>query len=348
MVGKNVLRIFPMLIFIFLNLSCSASYRQSTQNTKKGSGYLSAFPDENVSNQLEEISNSIFRVSSIAFYRTYTFSDTSRILKADLSDSLINKNTIKSTVIDKPALGTGTLIYAKLGLVAILTCAHVVSFPDTVITYFASEKGIFSDYVQSISVKTKQNVYIAGFPEGSAVEILLKDEDEDIALLGHQFNAKAMTKFKAYSYPFGDSEQLKWGTFVYILGYPLNFKMVASALVSSPSYDKYGSFLLDAPINVGFSGGLILAIKGSIPNFEAVGMIKSVPENKESVLGPSEIDKSFKYSNIVPYKGLNYVKDLKLLNYGIAKVVPMTEVVNYLERNREYLTNMGYDLRIFH
>ena len=347
MIGKTALRIWPLLIFVFFNLSCSTSYRQSAQSTEGGNGYLSAFPDKNASDQLEEISNSIFRVSSIAFYRTYTFSDTSRILRSDLSDELIKQNSIKSTVIDKPALGTGTLIYSKLGLVGILTCAHVVSFPDTIITYFAEANGIFSDYIQSISFKTKQNIYIAGFPEGSTVDIILENDDLDIALLGRQFDIKSMTKYRAFDLPFGSSNELKWGTFVYLMGYPLNFKMISRALVSNPNYDKNGSFLIDAPINRGFSGGLILAVRGKVPNFELVGLVQSVPEEDENVLEPAAIDKRYKYSETVPYRGPDYVKKLKIFNYGIAKVVPINAVINYLRQNKNLLINKGYKLSIF-
>ncbi|MCK7529466.1 MAG: hypothetical protein MZV64_73895 [Ignavibacteriales bacterium] len=53
--------------------------------------------------------------------------------------------------------------------------------------------------------------------------------------------------------------------------------MVTKAIVSNPSRDESGSFLVDAVVNNGMSGGLVLAIKDGVPNFEMVGMIQWVP-----------------------------------------------------------------------
>lgn len=347
MIGKIVLRFGILLYFVFINLSCSSSYYRPQSQKANNGEYDSEFPDQNASDQLEEISNSIFRVSSIAFYRTYTFGDTSRIKKTDLSEGLIKQNSIKSTVTDKPILGTGTLIYLNSGAAGILTCAHVVSFPDTIITYFVDSAGVFMDYIESISFKMKQDVYVAGFPEGSEVNIILKDDQLDIAFLGRQFDAASVSKFQVFNYPFGSSKELKWGTFVYLMGFPLNYKMVSRAIVSNPGYDRNGTFLIDAPVNRGFSGGIILALRDGVPNFELVGLIQSVPEEDENVLKPATIDKKYRYSTAVPYKGLAYVNQLKLFNYGIAKAVPVDLIVNYLKKNKELLISKGYDLSIF-
>ena len=43
---------------------------------------------------------------------------------------------------DQTNSGTGTVIYSNEGKVGILTCAHVVEFPDTIISYFADSKEI--------------------------------------------------------------------------------------------------------------------------------------------------------------------------------------------------------------
>ncbi len=347
MIGKNVLRFGVLLCFVLINLSCSSSYYHQRPREANNGEYDSGFPGQNTSDKLEEISNSIFRVSSIAFYRTYTFGDTSRIKKSDLSESLVKQNSIKSTVTDKPILGTGTLIYLNSGAAGILTCAHVVSFPDTIITYFVDSAGIFSDYIQSISFKMKQDIYVAGFPEGSEVNIILKDDALDVAFLGRQFEATSVSKFQVFNYPFGHSKELKWGTFVYLMGFPLNYKMVSRAVVGNPGNDKSGTFLIDAPVNSGFSGGIILALRDGVPNFELVGLIQSVPEEDENVLEPAAIDKKYRYSPSVPYKGLSYVNQLKLFNYGIAKAVPIDLIVNYLKKNKELLISKGYDLSIF-
>ncbi len=347
MLRMSILRFSIISSLLLLNLSCSSAHFNTKQLFETDGKYDSEFPYKNGSAQLEQISNTIYRVSSVAFYRTYTFDSKSKFKKSDLTDEIIKKNFIKTTVIDKPALGTGTLIYSNRQTVGILTCAHVVNFPDTVITYFAESNGIFSDYVQSISFKTRENIYVAGFPEGSQVDIILMDEDLDVALLGRQFGGDKAAKFPVFNYSFGNAKELEWGSFVYLLGYPLNYKILSRALVSSPNYDKDGSFLIDAPINRGFSGGMILAVRDGVPNFELVGIVQSVPEENENVLEPSPIDEKFKYSSIVPYTGDSFVKQINILKYGIAKVIPIDVILNFLRKNKEYLISKGYFLNIF-
>ena len=77
------------------------------------------------------------------------------------------------------------------------------------------------------------------------------------------------------------------------MGFPMNYKMVSNAIVSSPNYDGKGGFLIDAVVNKGFSGGVVLAIKDGIPNFELVGIIRAVPEENEYLLRTRKIKKQY-------------------------------------------------------
>ena len=45
-------------------------------------------------------------------------------------------------------------------------------------------------------------------------------------------------------------------------------------------------FLVDAVFNRGYSGGIVLAIRDGVPNFELVGLVKSVPAEYEYVMKP--------------------------------------------------------------
>ena len=69
-------------------------------------------------------------------------------------------------------------------------------------------------------------------------------------------------------------------------GYPSGHKMVTKAIVSSPNKDRKGSFLLDAVLTPGFSGGIALAVRDGVPNFELVGLVQLVSGRTTYALGP--------------------------------------------------------------
>ena len=66
----------------------------------------------------------------------------------------------------------------------------------------------------------------------------------------------------------------------------MGHKMITRGIVSNTRDDKSDSFLIDALFNRGFSGGIILAIRDGVPNFELVGMAKSVSAKNEYLLTP--------------------------------------------------------------
>jgi hypothetical protein len=127
----------------------------------------------------------------------------------------------------------------------------------------------------------------------------------------------------------------------------MNFQMVTKALVSSPNHDENGSFLLDAVVNQGFSGGIVLAIKDGIPNFELVGIVQWVPEEENNFIAPKRRKNNEPYSSLVPYKGDHFVKRYSSIKYGIAKIISIESILEFLERNRSVLYQEGFYLENF-
>ncbi len=336
------------IIAASLNLSCSSIIYRSVYPTLNDGKYDSEFPYNNASKQLDEISNSLVRINSVAFYKAYIFADNSRLKLKGLTDSVIQNKYVKTTFVDRSSAGTGTIIYNSNGTVGLLTCAHVVNFKDTLITYFSDKVGTYTDEVQSIAFKSSQSIYVAGFPEGSNVNEILSDKDIDVAILGRHFGLKYSLSFPVFSYPLGNAKELEWGSFVYVFGFPLNYKMLTTAIVSSPNYDQKGSFFIDAVINRGCSGGIVLAVRDGVPNFELVGIVEWVPENSKDVLVPASLPESLQYNPLVPYTGEVYVEHQKEINYGITKVISIETIKDFLLKNKDYLINKGYYLSIFH
>lgn len=331
-----------LLISFFVFSSCSFTTYEKVYPTLGDGKYDSEFPYTSTSDELKKISETIQRVNSTAFYKIYIFSEEDNFTLNDLKNKKLDDVAAQEALADNSSSGTAVTVHSENGNVALLTCAHILSFPDTIIAYKLDDLGSSTNYVESISLKEKQVIYVAGFPEGSRVEILAIDHELDIALIGRKYGAQSGIFFPAFNYQLGSAKEVEWGTFVYLVGYPINFKIITKAIVSSPRRDEAGSFLVDAVINPGFSGGVVLAIRDGVPNFEFIGLVQWVPEEEESLIYP-EIPKSkSSYNPILPYEGNLYVRKHSSIRYGIAKVIPVESIMTFVLKNKSYLNQQGF------
>ncbi|MEP0862315.1 MAG: trypsin-like peptidase domain-containing protein [Ignavibacterium sp.] len=343
---KNTKRAFIVSIILIslFHLSCSTVTYDSIYPALKDGQYDSEFPYRSTSDELEKISNAIQRIISSAFYRVYVFPIDANITLEELSRQKLEKLAEREILIDNSSSGTALVVYSENGNVALVTCSHTINFPDTLIAYKADLKGNPTKFIESISIKERQVVYVAGFPEGSTVDILLDDPKTDLAILGRKYGVQSGVRFPAFKFRIGKAKDLSWGTFVYLLGFPMNNKMITKGIVSSPNKDDIGSFLVDAVINPGFSGGVVLAIRDGVPNFELVGIVQSVPEEKEEMLYPDITDKAAKYNPVIPYKGDIYVKKHSSIRYGITRIIPVEALTKLIEENKTFLIKEGFPI----
>jgi hypothetical protein len=180
------------------------------------------------------------------------------------------------------------------------------------------------------------------------MEILAMDRDLDVALLGKTFEADPSPRIRAFMYPAGRARQLEWGTFVYLFGYPTGHKMVTKAIVSSPNKDRRGTFLVDAVFTGGFSGGIALAIRDGVPNFELVGIVKLVSGHSTYTLVPSTDDDMPDYDPLVPYTGQIYVQKRSEIEYGIVQAVSIESILEFIDSHRSDLGARGYAVSFAH
>ncbi len=340
-----MIRYFPLIMLALLFNSCSPTL-ETVYPTLNDGKYDSEFPYKSSSPELERISECVQRINCTVFYRIYKFAPEDKIRFSMLTDDLLNSKADTVEYGNNSLSGTGFTVSSENGAIALVTCAHIVSFPDTVVAYETDKNGMTTPYVETISIKDKENIYVAGFPEGSEVELLVKDDLADIALLGRKYSAQTGFRIPVFPYPAGYSKQLEWGTFVYLFGYPINYQMVTKAIVSSPNRDSQGSFLVDAVVNPGFSGGLVLAIRDGVPHFEMVGMVQWVPEEEEVFLAPRKLGSGRKYNTLIPYEGESYPKVHKSIKYGITKIIPIEAIKDFLNKNRVRLKSEGYEITL--
>jgi hypothetical protein len=324
-----------------LSLSCAPAYREVFPTLMDGK-YDSEFPYRGCSAQLEEIGESVKMVNTIAFYRTFSFAPDEQTRPADAGPEFLRGRFQRSTVISSQAAGTATVISSEGRRVVLVTCAHVIGFPDTVMTFRIGPDHKSTGFLRSIALKEKQTTYIAGFPEGGDLEILAMDRLSDVALLGKTFDNEPFPRIRALAYPNGSAKELEWGSFVYLFGYPSGFRMVTKGIVSNPNRDKRGTFLLDAVFNRGFSGGIAFAIRDGVPNFELVGMVKLVSGHSAYVLAPAPGADTPEYESGVPYTGDIFVERRTDIEYGIAQAVPVEAIVEFVQEHRVDLATRGY------
>lgn len=336
--------IFLSALLFVLVTGCTTVTYDSIYPTLKDGRYDSEFPYRSTSAELEAISQSVQRVISSAFYRVYVFDEKVNLTFEDIQKQKISKLAVKEFLVDNSSSGTALVVYSENGNVALVTCSHIINFPDTLVAYKSDEIGKATEFVESISIKENQVVYIAGFPDGSTVDILVDDPKNDLAILGRKYGVQSGVRFPTFNFRFGKAKDLEWGAFVYLVGFPMNNKMITKGIVSSPNKDELGSFLVDAVINLGFSGGIVLAIRDGVPNFELVGIVQSVPEEKEDMLYPDITDKGAKYNPVIPYKGDIYVKKHSSIRYGITRVIPVEALKKLLDENKENLGRKGFPI----
>lgn len=330
-----------LLVFILMLLVASGCtrivYDRELPFTEDGK-YDSEFPYRHGSKQLEEILESVKMINSIAYYVGYNFSHASQI--TEINDESLDKAD-HVFYFNETAAGTATIIYSYEDYLALLTCNHIISFPDTVVTYFEN-----SNRIRSVAFLRRQSNYVNGIPDGSDLKVIIQNSTYDLALLGRKKESSGY--IPVFSYPLGEAKKLEWGSFVYLLGYPKGNKMITRGIVSNPNRKKDDyTYQVDALFNKGFSGGLILAIMDGVPNFELVGIAKSVSADYEYVLTPG---KSYIKSDLdayIPYTGDSYVQERSNISYGITNTTPIESVEQFLIQNRLVLEEFGYDMNYF-
>lgn len=343
--NKNYFQII-ILLFLVVLTSCSPVSYETIYPTLRDGKYDSEFPYKSTSEELNRISETVQRVNSTAFYKIYVFDKTDNVTLFNLKNKDIEKFASKEVLADNSLSGTAVTLYSSEGNVALLTCAHTITFPDTIIAYRGDKDGNKTEFIESISIKEKQVIYVAGFPEGSSVEVLAKDDILDIAIIGRKYTGLTIKMFSKFNYPIGKAKEVDWGTFVYLVGYPLNYKMITKAIVSSPRKDENGAFLVDAVVNPGFSGGLVLAIRDGVPNFELIGMVQWVPEEYENLVYPENTNSKTVFNPVVPYTGDLFVRKHTSIRYGIVKVIPVESISNFIIENKEKLDKQGFYFNI--
>jgi len=347
---SNILSSVILFLLSLLLFACTPAAQKVLPAAQRVDGqYDSEFPRTPTSPELGRIAKTIKLVSSLTFYRIYEFSIEQAVTLKEIStaDFKLEEKAVNTTIAQKPASGTAALISADGRYVTLLTCAHIIHDPDTLIYYFQERNRDKSPFIQSVSVKTKQIISIPALPPGGAVQILAMDKANDLALLGIKLDAHPALPLPLLDIKWGRASRLHWGSFVYLLGFPNGKKMVTNALVSEPNRDDHHNFLIDALLPQGISGGIVLAIRDGVPNFEFVGIANALSGREQFILRPDPLARLSSLARNLPYKGDIYIDTQISQVSGITYVIGIENAKELIERQRQKIEGLGYSLPSF-
>ena len=340
----HILPILVILVILVILLSGCRNKVTSSDKQAAHSRYVSGFPTGNLSGAIEAVTRSVKKIYSVSSYETYQFRREDRITPYHLQLGYFKQKAWGIISTNETVFGTATVIGSQKPKVALLTCAHVVTSPDTLISYFDPATGETTHYIQRISIKTKQENWVKDLGDCGSFNVIAADESADIAILGNTCDGITDTIPQLTS-PAGQASDLGWGNFVYILGYPLGNQTITSGIVSPSPKRPSGEFSVDALLNKGYSGGIILAIHTGLLNFELVGMVITVSSSVDEYLKPSSDGAAT--PEWIPYTGNVYVAKNNNIQYGLNEVVPMESIREFYAKNRAGIVTAGYNLDEF-
>lgn len=326
---------FAFLLQVTAAIFVSCSPRYMTQEfpaiRESDAFYQSGLPVPGAEKELDGLVESVMMVFSNTHYKTYWFDQEQKIDFSKTPENVLEQAT-HITYMTNSVSGTATLLALKSRDALMLSCAHIFVKPDTIRTFYYDETTAHRIGLESLSVRTRQQNYVRELAGQDDLEIILLDENRDLSVLRQPLKEQSPLHRKlVFGNPIGLSQDLKWGSQVYILGFPKGYKMITKAIVSKPSRGKSDFFMADGLFNPGLSGGPVLALKNQKPYFEMVGIATSSAATYEELLIPAPSQIIIKREL---YLDAIYATRTKRINYGITRINSSEQLIQWLYQNK--------------
>lgn len=341
-----MIKLFSKLLFGFLILLWAGACRSSEQSIDRNKigtvieseFYTTAFPNKNISESLQSAEESVIRIISTSFYDTYSFNKP-RVTLSDVNTNRLEDIASHSHSTEESSAGTSILLaVSNRNKALLITTAHTVTSADTLITYYEGEQISANTFIETISIKRRQNNLIFTPEELSNFEIIARDALSDLALL----SANLQADHRELSFSMGRSEKIQTGSFLYIFGFPKGYPMITRGIASSSGAQPHQRFFIsDALFNPGISGGLVLASDDQFNSFEWVGMARSAAATREPFLIPNP-DDEYSDNLIEPYNGSIFIEEKRRISYGITHAIPINEIRNFIENNQAAIRHNNF------
>lgn len=338
-------RVFLLLSVAAVTAACATGPSRDPSAPPPASFYTAAFPSTDMSGALSRVFGAVKQIQVTDLYEVHSFSNESAPTGTDLMSADVRGRAVSTESVSEIRRASAVMISRSATHVLFLTAAHAVFRPDTIVEYVGPDRDVAPDPTRSIrtlSVKRRQTNWVLDLPGSRTFQILAWDEVEDLALIGFRILA---TDELTYARPMplraGTAEEIKPGSFVYLLGYPGGYRMVSRGIATPVDEDERGAFVVDGNWNQGVSGGPILAIRGDDGTLEWVGLARAAAATIEERVAPSAAAAAEQDPRL-PYEGPLFLEEALRIQYGVTLSVPMTAIREFLERNRRGLARLGY------
>jgi S1-C subfamily serine protease len=335
----------------------ACSYTQPSRNTSTNADslrfsqkipdyYDSLNPQIDPSDDFEHFSNIIKRIQITTYYTTYYFDKSQRITPATLKYQRASKLAKAKYEFNYSKTGTAVGLQYLTDRLILMTCEHVVFVPDSIYVFQDPLQNNEKSLIQSVSILNRQEKFIFGAPRLSEFTTIATDKENDLALITTDVPTQTYYLIPTLEIPLGDESRLKWGSIVYNFGFPIGTKMMVQGIVSDPNTDNTSTYTHNALFNRGLSGGLVVALRGDVPNFEWVGISVASSATTEYNLKPRK-QTSFDLEERQIYTDTVFVEKQIQINQGISKTVKPSVIRNFIKKNAQAIKQAGFDLEKF-
>lgn len=320
--------------------SCASSNQSQPYFDEEKGYYTTAFPVRDVTSQLATIQQSVLRITSTSIYSTYYIDEKMDFTYEDLQNTDIREITNHRSTIDQSKAGTAISILQNDRHTALITAAHVLDAPDTLISFRTGPNIPENKLIHSVGVKLKQRNYVHTYNTLKELDIIAVNRVNDIALIEIENNEDESFNAAPLRIQTGAAKRLRLGSFIYVMGFPLGSAMVTRGIISAPDYDEQGNFLTDALFNHGISGGMIMASRDNFKSLEWVGMSITAAASQQYFLVPNPISAQ-QYKNMEIYTDTAFVAQKSIINYGVTQALPIEKILLFLYSNEDKLNRLG-------
>ncbi|MEI7980650.1 MAG: hypothetical protein WCI71_03295, partial [Bacteroidota bacterium] len=128
--------LFILLITCLAYTSCINKTMKRAQKNQKEQRYDGEFTNTDASREIESISHSIKKLYRISYYTSYLFTPEALMTGDIIRSGKFRKLALGVIRAQESVSGSATVILRTEQRIALLTCAHILSSPDTLISYF--------------------------------------------------------------------------------------------------------------------------------------------------------------------------------------------------------------------
>jgi len=325
-----------IVIGLLLFTACSTS-ENITYEENESYYYLSSTGSDLIREQIKESFKSIKRLQNEAVYQTYYFDKENPPRRSDLRDADLKVIADHSKLENHSTAGTALTISNTRGQIALLTAAHIVSFPDTIWQFAGESVPVLEERVNSVSVKESLNHYVYSDDRIILFDVIVTDTDRDLAVLSRDMSEdREYTSLETLHIPPGNADRMDWTDMFYAVGYPKGFQMVTRGMLSKALLNPRSRLILDASFNRGFSGGALFAVRSDGSGLEWVGLVTMASAEREEYVAPEETPEG-EYRSGKIYEGPLFAQSSYRLNYGITFAIDINEIGNFFNDYEEEL-----------